>query len=225
MTRMKGVRKGLYLILTDPPKGYERMTEMAVAEGLPVVQLRYKGDDVREFLALAHAMREITRGTDTKLIINDRVDIALMSCADGIHLGQNDVSPEEARAIMGETMIIGLSTHNLDQVDKAQSEPVDYIGFGPVYKPFSKENYDPVTGVEILRLAVGKSRLPVTAIGGINRERLDEIAGIPCHNIACIGSIELAEDPAAEMRTIQAKIWRSVMIFRSSGRGSLDPTG
>jgi thiamine-phosphate pyrophosphorylase len=203
---MKGIRKGLYLILTDPAKGYERMTEMAVAEGLPVVQLRYKGDDVREFMALAHAMREITRGTDTKLIINDRVDIALMSGADGVHLGQNDVSPEEARAVMGGAMIIGLSTHNLDQVDKAQWEPVDYIGFGPVYKPFSKDNYDPVTGVEILRAVVDKSRFPVTAIGGINRERLDEIVGIPCHNIACIGTIESAEDPAAEIRAMQARI-------------------
>jgi thiamine-phosphate pyrophosphorylase len=202
---MKGIRKGLYLILTNPAKGYERMTEMAVAEGLPVVQLRYKSDDAREFLALAHVMREITRGTDTKLIINDRVDIALMSGADGVHLGQNDVSPVEARAIMGETMIIGLSTHNLEQVDKAQSEPVDYIGFGPVYKPFAKNNHDPVTGVEIFRAAVGKSRLPVVAIGGISRKRLDEIAGIPCYNIACIGAIESAEDPAAEMRAIQTK--------------------
>ena len=203
---VKGIRKGLYLILTDPAKSYERMTEMAVTEGLPLVQLRYKGDDIREFLALAHAMREITRGTDTRLIINDRVDIALMSCADGVHLGQGDVSPKEARAVMGEAMIIGLSTHNLDQVDKARSEPVDYIGFGPVYRPFSKENYDPVTGIETLRTAVGKSRLPVCAIGGINRERLDEFAGIPCHNIACIGTIESAEDPAAEMRAIQTKI-------------------
>jgi thiamine-phosphate pyrophosphorylase len=222
---MKGIRKGLYLILTDPPKGYERMTKMAVAEGLPVVQLRYKGDDVREFLALAHAMREITRGTGTKLIINDRVDIALMSCADGVHLGQNDVSPKEARAVMGEAMVIGLSTHNLDQVDKAQSEPVDYIGFGPVYKPFSKDDYDPVTGVEILRAAVSKSRLPVTAIGGINRERLDEIAAIPCHNFACIGAIGSAEDPSAEMRAIQTKLWKSVTISSTSRRGFPGLTG
>jgi thiamine-phosphate pyrophosphorylase len=203
---MKTIRKGLYLILTDPAKGYERMTEMAVAEGLPVVQLRYKGDDVREFLALAQAMREITRGTSAKLIINDRVDIALLSGADGVHLGQGDVSPKEARAVLGEAMIIGLSTHNLDQVDKAQSEPVDYIGFGPVYQPFSKDDHDPVTGVEMLKAAVDKSRLPVTAIGGITRERLDEIAGIPCRNIAFIGAIVSAEDPAAEVRAIQAKI-------------------
>ncbi len=207
---MKTIHKGLYLILTDPAQGYERMTEMAVAEGLPVVQLRYKRDDVREFLALAHAMREITRGTKTKLIINDRVDITLMSRADGVHLGQNDVSPKEARAVLGEAMIIGLSTHNLDQVDKAQAEPINYIGFGPVYKPFLKSDHDPVTGVAMLEVAVERSRLPVVAIGGINRHRLDEISGIHCHNVACIGAIESAEDPAAAMRAIQRKIVETI---------------
>ncbi len=199
----KTIRKGLYLILTDPSRGYEQMTEMAVAEGLPVVQLRYKGNDEGELLSLAMAMRKITRGTATKLIINDRVDIALKSGADGVHLGQNDAEPKNARIEAGDTMIIGLSTHSLEQMEKAQFEPVDYIGFGPVFKPFSKDNHDPVTGIEMLRAAVARSRLPVTAIGGINQKRIVEIEGIPCHNIACIGAIESAGDPAAEMRAIQ----------------------
>jgi thiamine-phosphate pyrophosphorylase len=203
---MKTIGRGLYLILTDPPKGYERMTEMAVAEGLPFVQLRYKSDADWEFLMLAHALHAITRGTRTKLIINDRVDIALMSHADGVHLGQNDVPPKEARAVLGEAMIIGFSTHNLHQVVRAQAEPVDYIGFGPVYQPFSKEDHEPIAGVARLRAAVARSYAPVTAIGGINRERLDELTGIPCRNIACIGAIASAEDPAAEMRAIQATI-------------------
>jgi thiamine-phosphate pyrophosphorylase len=201
---MKTIGKGLHLILTDPPKGYEQMTKMAVAERLPFVQLRYKGDDDREFLTLAHALRAITRGTRTKLIINDRVDIALMSHADGVHLGQNDVPPEEARAVLGEAMIIGFSTHNLHQVLRAQSQPVDYIGFGPVYWPFSKAKHDPVAGVERLKAAVARSHVPVTAIGGITRKRLDELIGIPFRNIACIGALASAEEPAAEMRAIQA---------------------
>jgi thiamine-phosphate pyrophosphorylase len=201
---MKTIGTGLYLILTDPPKGYGQMTEMAVAEGLPFVQLRYKGDDIREFLALAHALRAITKGSRTKLIINDRPDIALMSGADGVHLGQKDATPKDARAALGKAMIIGLSTHNLDQVDKAQSEPVDYIGFGPVFQPFSKEDHDPVAGVKMLRAAVARSRLPVSAIGGINRERLHELSGIPWRNVACLGAIAAAEDPAAEMRLTSA---------------------
>lgn len=202
--------KGLYLILADPARGYEQMTENAVAEGVPVVQLRYKQYDVREFVRLAHRMRKITRNTNTKLIINDRVDIACICGADGVHLGQKDISPKEARTLMGNARIMGLSTHNLDQVEKAQSEPVDYIGFGPVYKPFLKDDHDPVTGIELLRAAVEISRLPVVAIGGMNRQRLDEVADIRFHNVACIGAIESAEDPAAEMRTIQARISRIV---------------
>ncbi len=200
--------KGLYLILTNPARGYERMTEIAVAEGVPVVQLRYKRDDIREFVRRAYGMREITKDTNTKLIINDRVDIAFICGADGVHLGQKDIPPKEARALMGDAGIIGLSTHNLDQVEKAQSEPVDYIGFGPVYKPFLKDDHDPVTGIELLRAAAEISRLPVVAIGGMNRQRLDEVADIRFHNVACIGAIESAEDPAAEMRAIQARISR-----------------
>lgn len=207
---MKIFGKGLYLILTNPARGYERMTEIAVAEGVPVVQLRYKQDDIREFMRLAYSMREITRDTNTELIINDRVDIACICGADGVHLGQKDISPKEARALMGNAMIIGLSTHNLDQVEKAQSEPVDYIGFGPVYKPFLKDDHDPVTGIELLRAAVDISRLPVVAIGGINRQRLDEVADIRFNNVACIGAIESAEDPAAEIRAMQARISRIV---------------
>jgi len=202
-------RKGLYLILTNPARGYERMTEIAVAEGGPVIQLRYKQEDIREFVRLSHSMREITRDTNTNLIINDRVDIACICGADGVHLGQKDIPPKEARALMGKDRIIGLSTHNIDQVGKAQSEPVDYIGFGPVYKPFLKDDHDPVTGIELLRAAVEISQLPVVAIGGMNRQRLDEFADIRFHNVACIGAIESSEDPAAEMRAIEARIIRS----------------
>ncbi len=200
---LKKIRKGLYLILTGPSLGFERMTEMAVAGGLPAVQLRYKGQSEREFLSLAHAMRDITRGSRTKLIINDRVDIALMAGADGVHLGQGDLPAQEARAVMGSAMIIGLSTHTMSQVEEAQKEPIDYIGFGPVFQPFSKPDHDPVVGIEMLRKAVETSRLPVTAIGGINRERLKDLQGIGFRNVACIGAIESTTDPAAEMRAIQ----------------------
>lgn len=208
----KTIGRGLYLILTDPPLGYQRMTEMAVAEGIPLVQLRYKHPDIREFLKLAHIMRQITRGTNTKLIINDRLDIALMARADGVHLGQNDVPAREARTVLGNHMIIGLSTHNLDQVKKAQSEPIDYIGFGPVYKPFLKNDHDPVTGIDSLRKAVEASRLPVVAIGGINRHRLDEIITFPIHNAACIGAVATAKDPAEEMRAIHSRIMEVVEV-------------
>ncbi|HOD70726.1 MAG TPA: thiamine phosphate synthase [Deltaproteobacteria bacterium] len=198
--------RGLYLILTDPPAGYEAFAEMAAAEGIPAIQLRYKGDDAGMFLRAARALREITRGTDTLFIVNDRIDIALMSGADGVHLGQKDIPPKEARDLAGERMIIGLSTHTLDQVERSGSEPVDYIGFGPVFPPFSKKDHEPVTGVEALREAALRSRHPVVAIGGITRERLEDLAGIPFCCVACIDAVAKAADPAQETRALQARI-------------------
>lgn len=198
--------RGLYLILTEPPAGYEALAEMAVAEGISAVQLRYKGDDSGFFLRTAHALRKITRGTNTLFIVNDRVDIALLSGADGVHLGQKDIPPKEARTLAGERMLIGMSTHTLLQAEQAQDEPIDYLGFGPVFPPFSKKNPDPVTGVEALRTAVVRSRLPVVAIGGITRERLESLAGVPCHNIACIGAVAEARDPSREMKAFHARM-------------------
>ncbi|HON39561.1 MAG: thiamine phosphate synthase [Desulfomonilia bacterium] len=196
---------GLYLILTQPRAGYEALARMAVAEKIPAIQLRCKNESSEAFLMTARALRDITAGTDTLLIINDRVDIAMISGADGIHLGQDDIPPREARELAGEKMLIGLSTHNLEQVERAQDEPVDYIGFGPVFPPFSKTDPDPVTGVEALGRAVALSGLPVAAIGGITRARLEDLAGIPCHNVACIHAVANAPDPAQEMRAIHAR--------------------
>jgi thiamine-phosphate pyrophosphorylase len=196
---------GLYLILTRPRAGYEALAKMAVAEKIPAIQLRCKVESSGAFLGIAHALRDITAGTGTLFIINDRVDIALISGADGVHLGQDDIPPREARELAGEKMLIGLSTHTLEQVDRARDEPVDYIGFGPVFSPFSKTNPDPVTGVEDLGRAVARSGLPVAAIGGITRERLEDLAGVPCHNVACIHAVADAPDPAQEMRAIHAR--------------------
>lgn len=201
----KTLRKGLYLIMTDPAAGYETFARTAVSLGIPAVQLRYKGTDSGYFMQCATAVRKITEGSDTRFIVNDRVDIALLSGADGVHLGQSDLSPKDARALGGDRLMIGLSTHTLEQVEQAQEEPVDYIGFGPVYPPFSKENPDEVTGVEALRAAARLSRLPVVAIGGITRERLEKLAGSSCNNVACIGAIASARDPGEEMLAMHTR--------------------
>ncbi|MDX9762219.1 MAG: thiamine phosphate synthase [Desulfomonilia bacterium] len=196
---------GLYLILTRPRAGYEALAKMAVAEKVPAIQLRCKDESSKAFLGTARALKDITTGSETLLIINDRIDIAMISGAHGVHLGQDDIPPREARDLVGEKMLIGLSTHTLEQVDQAQDEPVDYIGFGPVFPPFSKKDPDPVTGVESLGRAVARSGLPVAAIGGITRARLEDLAGIPCHNVACIRAIADAPEPAQEMRAIHAR--------------------
>ncbi len=198
----KKLLRGLYLILTDPPQGYEELTRMAVKENLPAVQLRYKKDNSRHFLALAKKIRQLTKGCRTLFIVNDRVDIAMMSQADGVHIGQTDLPPQEVRKIVGKKMIIGLSTHNLEQVKQANQEPVDYIGFGPLYKTSSKQVPDPVIGPEMLVKAAEISKHPIVAIGGLNKERISRINKNLFHNIAVITAVSQTEEPQKIMREI-----------------------
>ena len=195
------LRQGLYLVLSEPRDGYERVCEWAVKAGLPCVQLRYKGHDEREHLVLAQKLRHITAGTDTLFIVNDRPDIALMSGADGLHLGQNDLPAAEARRLIGPELLLGLSTHNLDQVATANDAPVNYIGFGPIYTTNSKTIPDPVVGPEAIKAAHAISRHPIVAIGGLDLER---IAGLSeyAHNVAVIRAVCDAPDPLAAMRAI-----------------------
>jgi len=195
------LKKGLYLILTDPstPGGYKEIAEHAVKANIPALQLRYKGDNDKEFLSYALQIRQITSKTNTAFIVNDRVDIALISHADGVHLGQDDIPPEKARDILGEERIIGLSTHNLGQVNAACELPIDYIGFGPIWPTASKVKADPATGIKGLRECVNISKFPVVAIGGIDSKRLRDISGIPCNNIAVLSTVKDAQDPYKEM--------------------------
>ncbi len=198
----KQLRTGLYLVLTEPETGYEAITEMAVTAGIAAVQLRYKGDDDRLHLQLAHAMRAITRGSKTLFIVNDRADIGMLSDADGIHVGQEDIPVKEIRAMVGTDMLLGLSTHNLDQVQQANREQVDYIGFGPLYPTTSKDKPDPVTGPDILKEAGESSVHPIVAIGGLTPERINRLDPKSYHNVAVIRAVTGADEPLAAMEKI-----------------------
>jgi thiamine-phosphate pyrophosphorylase len=196
-------RPGLYLVLTAPRDGYERVCEWAVEAGLPCVQLRYKGRDEHEHLRLAHKLRRITAGTDTLFMVNDRPDIALRSGADGLHLGQHDLPVAEARRLIGPDLLLGLSTHNLDQVAKANDAPVNYIGFGPIYTTNSKTEPDPVVGPEALKAAHAISRHPIVAIGGLTMERIAQL-GTYAHNVAVIRAVCDAPEPLIAMQRMHA---------------------
>jgi thiamine-phosphate pyrophosphorylase len=198
----KKLAPGLYLVLTEPAAGYETITEMAVKAGIAAVQLRYKGDDDRLHLQLAHAMRAITKDSKTLFIVNDRPDIGLMSDADGIHVGQEDIPASEIRSIIGPDMLLGLSTHNPEQVEQANAEPVDYIGFGPLYRTTSKEKPDPVVGPDMLQQAGRISKHPIVAIGGLTLDRIQQLDLQACQNVAVIRAVTGAADPLAAMKTI-----------------------
>ncbi len=144
--------------------------ERLCAGGAKFIQLREKHLSPREFYREAAEALEVARAHDARLIINDRADIALALGADGVHLGQDDLPPEAARALLGEDFIIGYSTHNVEQAISAAKLPVDYIALGPIFPTSSKDNPDHVVGLDGLRRVcarIGES-LPLIAIGGIN---------------------------------------------------------
>jgi thiamine-phosphate diphosphorylase len=171
------------------------------AGGATFVQLREKHKGAREFYREAEEALRVAHSLGVRLIINDRVDIALALSADGVHLGQDDLPPDAAREVLGEGAIIGFSTHNVEQAIAAARLPVDYIAIGPIFETSSKENPDPVVGLEGLkrvRQAVG--RTPLVAIGGIGLENINEVFAAGADSIAVI-KLLLSDPSRIEART------------------------
>ena len=185
---------GLYIILTQPALGHERVAEICVRLGVRMLQLREKHMPDRELLALARRLREITRGTGTNFVINDRPDIAVLSEADFLHLGQDDIPVEEARRIVGD-MKIGLSTHSLEQAREALTKDPAYIGFGPIYLTPTKEKPDPVVGTGNLKKVLEFANVPVVAIGGLFPENLSEVLAAGARNVAMVRYFMQAQTP------------------------------
>ncbi len=144
--------------------------------GASLIQIREKRASSREFYEAAAASVEIAREDGIRIIVNDRVDIAMLVEADGVHLGQNDLSPIHARELLGKDAIIGYSTHTLEQAEAAIKMPIDYLAFGPVFATSTKDDPDPVVGLEILaQIKEVAGNLPLVAIGGITPDNIHEV--------------------------------------------------
>jgi thiamine-phosphate pyrophosphorylase len=180
----------------DPVVAIMRYAEELLGAGASLIQYRDKSTDVRRFLSCARELRRITRNRAT-LIVNDRVDLCLAAGADGVHLGQDDLSPESARRVLDSAgsrhHIIGYSTHNLAQVREADLYPVDYIAVGPVFATASKAKPDPVIGLDGVRAARGATSKPLVAIGGITRENCRQVVDTGADSVAVIA--DLLESP------------------------------
>lgn len=176
---------GLYIILTKPLLSYSVIAEKCVAHGIKMLQLREKHLSDRELIKIGKEIRDITKGTGTKLVINDRPDIAIICDADFLHLGQDDISINDARKIVG-NMKIGLSTHSIEQAKEALKNNPSYIGFGPVYPTNAKAIPDKPVGIEQLKQVLGFASVPVVAIGGIFPENIKHIIGVGAKNIAMV---------------------------------------
>lgn len=178
------------------------------AGGATFLQLREKHLTPRQFYLEAEAALRAARAFGVRLLINDRVDIALALSADGVHLGQDDLPPVAAREILGEGAIIGFSTHTVEQATEAARLPIDYLAIGPIFPTLSKENPDPVVGLEGLRRVRDVTgNIPLVAIGGIHPENIVEVLAAGAD---CVAVINLLLNPAAEIERRTREILASL---------------
>lgn len=168
--------------------------EKALDGGVSAVQLREKDLTTRELLALAYTVRKMTKRYGAKLFINDRVDIALAVAADGVQLGRASMPVQAARKASGGGLMVGVSTHSVDEAREAQEEGADFITLGPIYETPSKMQYGRPIGLPVLRDAAGSLSRPVFAIGGIRLDRLEEVLRQGAYGIALISAILTAKD-------------------------------
>ena len=183
----------------------EEIVSEAVAGGVTMVQLREKDAATGEFVELGRRLMSLLKPLGVPLIINDRVDVALAVDADGVHIGQSDMSYADARILLGPDKIIGLSVENMDDLLKANELDVDYVGISPVYGTPTKTDTAEPFGLEGLRKAVEMSVHPTVAIGGMNVATVGEVIAAGTDGVAVVSAICSAESPrdaAAELATI-----------------------
>lgn len=194
--RLYPILDASFLKVSDGPR-YELLRRF-VAEltqaGVEILQYRNKQGSEAEILADAEILRSASSSA-LKLILNDWPTLAVQGDFDGVHVGQQDMEPRAARAILGANRILGLSTHNEEQLRAADGEPVDYIAIGPVFATTSKENPDPVIGLEGVRLARTLTDKPLVAIGGITLETAASVWAAGADSIAVISAIFSAGAP------------------------------
>jgi len=177
-----------------PGQSLDDILKEAAGVGAKLFQYRNKSASMKEAYAEAMALRKIAATLGVTFIVNDRCDLALAVEADGVHLGQDDLPYRYARTIMGTDKLIGLSTHNPHQVQEANRLKPDYIGFGPIFKPGSKQDHDPVVGIQGLKEVRRLTSLPIFAIGGITLENVEEVRRAGADGVAVISAIVAAPD-------------------------------
>lgn len=197
---------GLYVIITEPVLSYGRIAEICVEEGIRVVQLREKHLNDRDLVRIGKEIKSVTKGSDTLFCINDRADIAVATDADVLHLGQEDMLIEDARMVVGEDMIIGLSTHSIAQAKEALAKQPDYIGYGPIYPTVTKVKADDPVGLEQLKEVVGFSDVPVVALGGLFPHNLMDVKATGVGSYSLVGYLMKSEDTQRRIRKCKS-IW------------------
>lgn len=198
---MKEIPKGIYPVITNEfcnGKSTEEVLSAVARGGAKMVQIREKDLSTGDFVDLCRKCRKITHEYEMLMIVNDRVDIALAVGADGVHLGQDDMSLKDAKQIAPD-LIYGISTHNLDEAVLAQIEGADYINIGPVYPTKTKKVGYPAVGTKELAHILEDINIPFTVMGGIKEHHISELKTIGCERIAMVTAITQAADIAKEV--------------------------
>jgi thiamine-phosphate pyrophosphorylase len=194
------------------------VSELALAEalagsGVELIQYRNKTGPTRQLFDLSLQLSRTLRPRGVRFMVNDRPDVALLSNAGGVHVGQQDLGVEDARAICGPDRWVGVSTHTLEQVAAADCTSADYIAFGPIFPTVTKQNPDAVVGTELLRRARKMTAKPLVAIGGITLERAAEVYRAGADSLAVIRDLICAAKPGE-----RAREFLEVAAFTRSGQ-------
>ena len=182
------------------------LAEALLAGGARCLQLRLKPAASRDVLEAARAIHPLARAAGALFLVNDRPDIAMLAGADGVHLGQDDLPPAAARRALGAGHIVGVSTHDLDQVRAAVAAGADYIAVGPIYATTSKAGALPPRGLDLVRAARPLVPCPLVAIGGIDATTAPDVIAAGADAVAMIGALIRTPDPAAAVRGVVARL-------------------
>ena len=207
LSRERLANQSLYLLVTstDCQNGIEATVQQSLAAGVRIIQSREKGLGDRAWLTLARSLREWTRAAGALLIMNDRPDLALLSGADGVHLGQDEVTVQDARRILGQDRLIGLSTHTLEQGRQGVLEGADYLGVGPTF-PTTTKSFREFPGLEFVQQMAAEIRLPWFAIGGINGSNLRDVMQAGATRVAVSSAICRSSNPEQVARQLLGEL-------------------
>ena len=178
--------------------------EQALMGGITLLQLREKDKSTREYMDLAEKVHTLTKKYNVPLIIDDRVDVALAIDAEGVHVGQSDMPVSIARELMGNDKIVGATTKTVEQAVEAYAQGADYLGVGAIY-PTTTKVKTVLTSTETLGNICSAVPIPVNAIGGLNKDNIDVLKGIPIAGICVVSAIMKAEDPKQAAIELQAR--------------------
>jgi thiamine-phosphate pyrophosphorylase len=197
----------LYVLVDGQSSGaaFATLARSLVDAGVHVLQLRDKSLCDRELLERARTLRRLTRPAGTLMIMNDRADLAVLADADGAHLGQEDLSVKDARAIVGPDRLIGVSTHSLEQARQAVVDGANYIGCGPTF-PSKTKTFASFPGADFLRDIGSEITLPAFAIGGITLENLSQVIEAGFTRVAVSSAVTRAVDPGGQVRQLLARL-------------------